>query len=129
MWIVGQPGDANEYGFSTGLDAPATIVLSDVPESVQKLAAQTSANVVVRNGLSSGDYAALVDELTDGRGFDDIVVLDPRSAASISTKIVASRITMSAAGHLCWSRPKGAWSRTPWARTPLRPWKPESFRV
>ena len=66
MWIVGRPGDTSEYTFSEGLDAPATIVLTDVPPSVEKLAAQTSANVITRNGLSSDDYAALVDELTDG---------------------------------------------------------------
>ena len=31
MWIVGQPGDANDYQFSKGLEAPGVIVLSDVP--------------------------------------------------------------------------------------------------
>ncbi len=101
MWIIGRPGDGNEYGFSAGLEAPTTVVLSDVPESVEKLAAQTSANVVIRNGLSSEDYAALVDELTDGRGFDDIVVLDPRSAATVGdiARYIARRGTLNMVGQ------------------------------
>ncbi len=84
MWLVGRPGDSREYAFSAGLDAPATIVLTDVPASVEKLAAQTAATIIIRNGLATDDYAALADELTDGSGFDDIVVLDPRSATAVS---------------------------------------------
>jgi threonine dehydrogenase-like Zn-dependent dehydrogenase len=101
MWIIGQPGDATEYSFSSGLEAPATIVLSDVPQSVQELAAQTAANVIIRNGLSSGDYADLVDEVTDGRGFDDIVVLDPRSAEAVGdiARYIARRGTMNMVGQ------------------------------
>src|SRR5260370_15950797 len=30
MWIVGQPGDATEFTFRAGLDAPATCILTDV---------------------------------------------------------------------------------------------------
>lgn len=84
MWFVGRPGDTREYTFSEGLEAPATIVLTDVAPSVQKLAAQTSATVITRDGLSSDDYAALAEDLTAGKGFDDIVVLDPRSATAVS---------------------------------------------
>ena len=78
MWIVGRPGDEREYAFSSGLDAPATIVMTDVPASVAKLLEGTSATAVVRDGIGADDYQALVDELTDGAGFDDIV--DARSA-------------------------------------------------
>ena len=84
MWFVGRPGDSREYAFSAGLEAPATIVLTDVAPSVQKLAAQTAATVITRDGLSHDDYAALAEELTAGNGFDDIVVLDPRSATAVS---------------------------------------------
>ncbi len=84
MWFVGRPGDTRAYTFSEGLNAPATIVLTDVNASVQNLAAQTSANVITRDGLSGEDYAALADELTVGKGFDDIVVLNPRSATAVS---------------------------------------------
>src|SRR6476661_7652207 len=85
MWIVGRPGDTRNYLFSAGLDAPATIVTTDVPASVADLVARTSAATVVRDGIGDDDHQALVDELTDGAGFDDIVVLDPRSAATVGS--------------------------------------------
>jgi threonine dehydrogenase-like Zn-dependent dehydrogenase len=101
MWIVGRPGDEREYAFSSGLDAPSTIVLTDVPASVARLVEGTAATVVVRDGLTDDDHQSLVDELTDGAGFDDIVVLDPRSAAtvgSIATHI-ARRGTLNLVGE------------------------------
>jgi len=100
MWILGQPGNEQEYSFSAGLDAPATIVLSDVPASVTKLAAATKAEVIVRDGIASTDYAALAEELTEG-GFDDIVMLDPRSAATVSTvaRQIARRGTLNLVGQ------------------------------
>lgn len=101
MWIVGRPGDEREYAFSVGLDAPATIVLTDVPDSVATLVEGTSATTVVRNGLDAEDYQALVDELTGGAGFDDIVVLDPRSAATIGAVAthIARRGTLNLVGE------------------------------
>ena len=51
MWIVGRPGDERDYLFSSGLDAPATIVMTDVPASVEELVERTSADTVVRNGI------------------------------------------------------------------------------
>ncbi|MDT0183812.1 zinc-binding dehydrogenase [Microbacterium sp. ARD31] len=101
MWIVGRPGDEREYAFSAGLDAPATIVLTDVPDSVATLVEGTSATTVVRNGLDAEDYQALVDELTGGAGFDDIVVLDPRSAATIGAVAthIARRGTLNLVGE------------------------------
>jgi threonine dehydrogenase-like Zn-dependent dehydrogenase len=101
MWIVGRPGDEREYAFSSGLDAPATIVLTDVPDSVVTLVEGTSATTVVRDGLTTEDYQALVDELTDGAGFDDIVVLDPRSAATVGAVAthIARRGTLNLVGE------------------------------
>ncbi len=101
MWITGRPGDEREYLFSSGLDAPATIVMTDVPASVEKLVEQTSAKKIVRNGVGTDDYQALVDELTDGAGFDDIVMLDPRSAATVGAvaKHIARRGTLNLVGE------------------------------
>ncbi len=101
MWIIGRPGDERDYTFSAGLDAPATIILTDVPPAVQKLAASTAATIIERNGLDVEDYAALKDELTDGKGFDDIVVLDPRSAATVSEigRHIARRGTLNLVGE------------------------------
>ena len=101
MWIIGRPGDERDYAFSSGLDAPATIVLTDAPASVEKLVQGTSATTVVRNGLGAGDYQALVDELTDGAGFDDIVMLDPRTAATVGAVAthIARRGTLNMVGE------------------------------
>lgn len=101
MWIVGRPGDEREYVFSAGLDAPATIVLTDAPASVAALAEATSATVVVRDGLGPDAYQALVDELTGGAGFDDIVVLDPRSAGTVGAIAthIARRGTLNLVGE------------------------------
>ena len=101
MWIIGRPGDERDYQFSSGLDAPATIVMTDVPASVAQLAEQTSAEKIVRNEVGIDDYQALVDELTGGAGFDDIVVLDPRSAATVGTvaKHIARRGTLNLVGE------------------------------
>ncbi|HZD55437.1 MAG TPA: zinc-binding dehydrogenase [Anaerolineales bacterium] len=101
MWIVGRPGDTTGYQFSAGLDAPATIVLTDAPASIQALVAKTDARVIVRDGLSTAGYADLSREFTAGRGFDDIVVLDPRSASAVSeiARHIGRRGTMNLVGR------------------------------
>ncbi len=100
MWIIGRSGDEQDYLFSSGLDAPATIVMTDVPASVEELVGQTSATKIVRNGVGTDDFQALVDELTDGAGFDDIVMLDPRAAATVGAvaKHIARRGTLNMVG-------------------------------
>ena len=58
MWIVGRPGDTTVYACSRWLDAPATIVLTDVPASLhQRIKQETTARVVVRFMKSPGDKA------------------------------------------------------------------------
>jgi threonine dehydrogenase-like Zn-dependent dehydrogenase len=102
MWIVGRPGDTTTYSFSQGLDAPSTLVLTDVPDSLRAtIERETSAKIETRDGLSPSDYAALKDELTNGQGFDDIVVLDPRSAEAVSAaaKLIARRGTFNLVGQ------------------------------
>jgi threonine dehydrogenase-like Zn-dependent dehydrogenase len=84
MWIIGQPGDETEYSFSAGLDAPATIVLTNAPASIKKLVAATQAKIIERNTSDVNQYEALSRELTNGAGFDDIVILNPTSASAVS---------------------------------------------
>ena len=100
MWIIGQPGDTTEYTFSDGLDCPSTIVLTDVPDSVRRLVSATQAKIIERNGLTSVDYDALSKELTNGVGFDDIVVLEPTSADAVSriARFIARRGTCNLVG-------------------------------
>ena len=101
MWVIGRADDETIYEFSAGLDAPSTIVVTDLPTSVLALVKQTAAKVIVRDGLGPDDYAALSAQLTDGRGFDDIVVLDPRSAEMVSAaaRLIARRGTFNMVGR------------------------------
>ncbi len=101
MWIVGRPGDERDYQFSAGLEAPATIVLTDVPASVAELVGKTEAEIITRDGLTPDQYLTFSEELTGGKGFDDIVVLDPRSAEMVSAaaKLIARRGTFNMVGE------------------------------
>ena len=100
MWIIGQPGDSTAYTFSAGLDAPATIVLTDVPDSVKALVASTQAKVMQRDSLTPTDFESLSKELTNGVGFDDIVILNPSSASTVSqiARFIARRGTCNLVG-------------------------------
>ncbi|MDX9866177.1 MAG: zinc-binding dehydrogenase, partial [Anaerolineaceae bacterium] len=100
MWILGQPGDETAYQFSQGFDAPAKVILTDVPQAVKLLVQQKGLDYEVRDGLSDEEFAELSERFTDGNGFDDIVVLDPRSAKRVSAaaKVIARRGTMNLVG-------------------------------
>jgi threonine dehydrogenase-like Zn-dependent dehydrogenase len=105
MWIVGHPDDPTQYAFSSGLDAPATFFVTDLPSGLLKLvqeeAAERGAEVVARNGLAPADYQDLSADVTGGAGFDDIVILDPRSAQMVSeaAKLIARRGTFNLVGR------------------------------
>lgn len=100
MWIVGRGEHARSYEFSHGIEAAKTIVLTDAPAEIAALAATTDATVIVRDGLSVADYDALSKEITDGKGFDDVVVLESTDAAQITeiARLVARRGTMNLLG-------------------------------
>jgi len=104
MWIVGQPGDATAYRCSAGLAAPATFVLSDVPPGlaadVHAEARARGAQVIVRDGVAPAGYAELRAAYTRGAGFDDVIVLGPRSAAAVgeAARVVARRGTFNLVG-------------------------------
>jgi len=100
MWIIGQLGDSTSFTFSAGLDAPATIILTDVPDSVKQTVSNTQAKIVERNGLTPADYESLNKELTDGVGFDDIVILNPISANTVGqiARLIARRGTCNLVG-------------------------------
>ena len=65
--------------------------------------AESTAEVIVRTTVCNRTtYAALSAELTDGKGFDDIVVLDPRSAPKRSASVakqIARRGTLNLVGE------------------------------
>lgn len=99
MWIVGQPGDTTHYTFSASL-APATVVLTDAPASVRALVEQSGAQIIERDGLDAAGYGSMAQELTGGAGFDDIVVLQPTSAETVSAiaRFIARRGTLNLIG-------------------------------
>ncbi len=105
MWIVGRPGDTTEYRFSAGLEAPAIIVTTDAPpallEQLRQEAAKRNLKLEERNNLAPAGYPALVAELTAGAGFDDIILLDPRSASAVAgaAKLIARRGTFNLVGR------------------------------
>ena len=100
MWIIGNPGDTATYTFSKGLEAPAAIILSDVPEAISELAGRTSAKIIVRNGITPDQFHELAEEHTGSNGFDDIIMLDPRSADLVGNvaTYIARRGTMNLVG-------------------------------
>jgi threonine dehydrogenase-like Zn-dependent dehydrogenase len=100
MWIIGSPGDPTAYTFSTGLDRPATIVLTGVPDSVKELAFSTQAAILECNNLTPVEYESISQDLTKGVGFDDIVILSPTSASTVSqiARFIARRGTCNLVG-------------------------------
>jgi threonine dehydrogenase-like Zn-dependent dehydrogenase len=102
MWIVGQDGDETPYTFSAGFEAPATIILTNVNDAIRALIAEKSnAEIIERNNVTPAGYADLSQELTNGAGFDDIVLLDPRSADAVeeAAKLIAFRGTLNMVGQ------------------------------
>lgn len=98
MWILGQIGDATAYTFSAGLDAPATIILTDVPESLKKRVLEETkrgAKVIEVNGLKAEDFSKFKADHSDDKGFDDIILLEPKSADLVTeaAKLIAFRGT------------------------------------
>jgi len=100
MWIIGQPDDSTEFTFSKGLDTPATIVLTDIPRSIKKLVSATQAKVIEKNNHVSEDYESIKGELTEGKGFDDIVLLNPTSAEVVAkvARFITRRGTLNLVG-------------------------------
>jgi NADPH:quinone reductase-like Zn-dependent oxidoreductase len=76
-------------------------VLTDTPASVKELVAGTKANCVERNGLTPADYESLSKQLTNGVGFDDIVIINPTSAETVGkiARFIARRGTCNLVGN------------------------------
>ncbi|MDK2982347.1 MAG: L-sorbose 1-phosphate reductase [Chloroflexota bacterium] len=96
MWIVGQAGDEREYSFSAGLDAPAVIYLTAVPPALEKIIREQAAGdarIVKTDTMSMQEIAEFSARETDGKGFDDIILLSPRSGAQVGeiAKLIAFR--------------------------------------
>ena len=98
MWILGGKDVQREYTFSEGLEAPKKIVLSDVPAKFKELVQEKvnpEAEVIEINDLTPDDFEDLNQRICDGKGFDDIVLLAPKSAALVNeaAKLIGFRGT------------------------------------
>jgi len=111
MWIVGRPGDATAYRCTARLGASSTFVLTDVPAglaaAVRAEAKARGAKVIEKDGLGPAAYGDLRAECTGGAGFDDVIVLGPRSPEAVgeAAKIVARRGTFNVVGAQALSGP------------------------
>ncbi len=99
VWIIGQPRDVTEFTCSMRF-APSLIILTDVPPSVKQIAASTGAQLIERDGLVPNDYRALSQEFTAGAGFDDVVLLNPKSSQAVgeAARFIARRGTCNLVG-------------------------------
>ena len=63
---------------------------------------QTGKEVIERDGIASSNIASLSEDLTNGVGFDDIVVLSPLSAERVGeiAKVIARRGTLNMVGDI-----------------------------
>lgn len=87
MWILGNHDDQKAYEFSKGLDAPRLIVLTDVSPGFKAFVSEKAhpeAAIVEVNNLNLQDFARLNADVCDDQGFDDIILLEPKSAEVVS---------------------------------------------
>ena len=103
MWIKGQPGDETSYTFSSGLEAPKMICLTDVPNALKEYILKNkskSTEIIEFNHLNLNDFPKLSKDLTGEKGFDDIILLSPTSAEKVSeaAKLIGFRGTFNVVG-------------------------------
>ncbi|BBB49680.1 alcohol dehydrogenase catalytic domain-containing protein [Pelolinea submarina] len=96
MWIVGNARDQREYTFEAGLDAPALIYLTEVSAGLEKIVranAAQGARIVKTDTMTTADFADFSTKETDGKGFDDIILLAPQSGELVGeiAKLIAFR--------------------------------------
>lgn len=100
MWIIGNPGDEKVYQFSQGLEKPAVIITTNLPASLLPLVKQSGAKVIEKNDLTPETYRDYCDQLTDGKGYDDIVCLQPKDGQVVEeiAKLIKRRGTLNMVG-------------------------------
>lgn len=104
VWVVGHRLDARRYDFGRSLSGAAAVVLSDLSPQVAEQAVGAlgpEATVTTADALAPSQYRALVEERTDGRGFDDIIILDPSSSEQVAeaARCIGFRGTLNLVGQ------------------------------
>ena len=103
-WVIGHAEDTRPYDFGASLRGAARAVLTGLSSESQRRvlsALGPDAEVSVADASDPSGYGPLVEDMTGGRGFDDIVVLDPASAAQVSeaARHIAFRGTLNLVGE------------------------------
>lgn len=97
MWIDGPHHSEKTFTFEKGLEKPSKIFLSNTtPQILDLVKNHTQAEVVEVGELTQEQISAFAQEETNGKGFDDIVMLEPHSAELVSevAKQIAFRGTL-----------------------------------
>ncbi|MXW61409.1 MAG: zinc-binding dehydrogenase [Acidimicrobiaceae bacterium] len=103
-WIIGDPNDRTDYQFGQCIADVGTVVLTDLSPEVQARVLESigvDTETIVANGIEPDTYDALAADMTGGVGFDDIILLDPRSAAQVTeaARQIAFRGTLNLVGQ------------------------------
>ncbi|MEL7625525.1 MAG: zinc-binding dehydrogenase [Anaerolineaceae bacterium] len=97
MWIDGPLHSDKTFTFEKGLEKPARIFLSNsTPQILELVHSQAQAEVVEVGALNKDQIADFARENTNGKGFDDIILLEPKGAELVSevAKQIAFRGTL-----------------------------------
>ena len=87
MWIIGgTPGLAN-YEFSEYLEHPERVLLSGIEGDLKNQILSLAKDVQTKDLDGEEDYSAISAEHAGQEGFDDIVILEPRSPQQIESLI------------------------------------------
>ncbi len=92
LWIKGEPGDDTTYEMSRPLES-GTVLLTDAPLAWPDWVRSQPVHVIE---CSAAAAAAELYRLSGGQGADDIILLNPTSAASVSAAVdtLAARGTL-----------------------------------
>jgi len=99
MWIDGYPQSGKAYTFAEGLEKPNKIYLSNTNDQIRDLVnrhKRADAEVVEVSPIDLDTIASIAQEKTEGKGFDDIVLIEPTSAGFVGevAKDIAFRGTL-----------------------------------
>lgn len=87
MWIIGNPEEETADQFSRFLNRPALVLVTSLSEELQTLVMSQNQQVRDISEIDWIDVESRIRKETAGKGVDDIVVLNPRSASKIQSLV------------------------------------------
>jgi threonine dehydrogenase-like Zn-dependent dehydrogenase len=97
MWINGPQDSGKTFTFEIGLEKPGKIFLSNTnPQILELVRSQSQAEVIEVGALAEEQIAVFAQENTHEKGFDDIILLEPKNSELVSeaAKQIAFRGTL-----------------------------------